>query len=315
MSHNVSLRAADFLYKYLLKNNQKDQKIIKLMGINFAGELGLAAGFDKNGDYLNFSNNIGLGFIELGTVTPRAQYGNKKPRVYRVSNDMAIVNHLGFNNKGVLYLKNKLKSFERKIPIGVNVGKNSSTSLESAHEDYNYCIREIFDVCDYITLNISSPNTKDLRELHTKKYLNDFLYKVKRCCDELSKKNKKNIPILLKISPDHDEKKIEELCRIIDIHEIQGVILTNTSVDKSLLSTRKHDHTNGGVSGLPLLKKSTKMIEVCKKWLHTDTVIVGCGGIMSKSDADDKLRAGANLLQVYTGLVYKGLQLIKQINN
>ena len=285
------------------------------MGINFTGKLGLAAGFDKNGDYLNFSNNIGLGFVELGTVTPRAQYGNEKPRVHRISNDIAIVNHLGFNNKGVLYLKNKLKYFERKIPIGINVGKNASTSIESSYEDYNYCIKEIYSSSDYITLNISSPNTTDLRVLHAKKYLNDFLYKVKRNCDQLSKKNKKSVPILLKISPDHPEDKIEELCKIIDIYEIQGVILTNTSVDKSLLSTRKHDATNGGVSGRPLSKKSTKMIEVCRKFLHKDTVIIGCGGIVSKSSADEKLKAGANLLQVYTGLVYKGLELIKQINN
>ena len=284
------------------------------MGINFAGKLGLAAGFDKNGDYLNFSNNIGLGFIELGTVTPRAQRGNEKPRVHRISTEMAIVNHLGFNNKGVLYLKNKLKSFERKIPIGVNVGKNASTSIESAHEDYNYCIREIYNVSDYITLNISSPNTQDLRELHTKKYLDNFLYEIKRCCDQLSKKDRKNVPVLLKISPDHQEDKIEELCKIINKHEIQGVILTNTSVDKSLLSTRSYDHVNGGVSGLPISKKSTEMIKVCKKLLHKDTVIIGCGGIMSKLGADEKLNAGADLLQVYTGLVYKGLQLIKQIN-
>ncbi len=289
--------------------------MIKLMGINFAGKLGLAAGFDKNGDYLNFTNNIGLGFVELGTVTPRAQYGNKKPRVHRVTSDMAIVNHLGFNNKGVLYLKNKLKSFERKIPIGVNVGKNASTNIDSAHEDYNYCIKEIYSTSDYITLNISSPNTVDLRELHSKKYLNDFLYKVKINCDQLSKKNKRNVPILLKISPDHPEDKIEELCKIIDIYEIQGVILTNTSVDKSLLSMRNHDQTNGGVSGRPLSKKSTEMINICKKFLHKDTVIIGCGGIMSKSSADEKLKAGANLLQVYTGLVYQGLRLIKQINN
>lgn len=285
------------------------------MGINFAGKLGLAAGFDKNGDYLNFSNNIGLGFVELGTVTPRAQYGNKKPRVYRISNDMAILNHLGFNNKGVSYLKNKLKSFERRIPIGVNVGKNASTSIESAHEDYTYCIREVYSMSDYITLNISSPNTLHLRELHTEKYLDDFLHKIKESCDQLSKKNKKNVPILLKISPDHQEDKLEELCRIINIYEIQGLILTNTSVDKSLLSTRMYDHANGGVSGLPISKKSTNMIKICRELLHKDTVIVGCGGIVSKSSADEKLKAGANLLQVYTGLVYKGLQLIKQIND
>ena len=285
------------------------------MGINFAGKLGLAAGFDKNGDYLNFSNNIGLGFVELGTVTPRAQNGNKKPRVYRISKDMAILNHLGFNNKGVLYLKNKLKCFERRIPIGVNIGKNATTSIESAYEDYNYCIREVYSMSDYITLNISSPNTIDLRELHSEKYLDDFLYKIKGSCDQLSKKNKKNVPLLLKISPDHEEDKLEKLCRTINIHEIQGVILTNTSVDKSLLSTRMYDYTNGGVSGLPISKKSNKMIKICKEFLHKDTVIIGCGGILSKPDADEKLKAGANLLQVYTGLVYKGLQLIKQINN
>ena len=285
------------------------------MGIKFLGKLGLAAGFDKNGDYLNFSNNIGLGFIELGTVTPRAQYGNKKPRVYRISDDLAIVNHLGFNNKGVLYLKKQLASFERKIPIGVNIGKNASTDILAAHEDYCHCMREIYDLSDYITLNISSPNTSELRELHTRKYLDNFLSNIKHSHGLLAKTYKKSIPILLKISPDHDESKIEELCKTIESHEIQGVILTNTSVDKSLLSTRKYDYSNGGVSGLPLSNKSTRMIQIFRNILHKDTVIIGCGGIVSKSAADEKLSAGADLLQVYTGLVYKGLGLIKQINN
>ncbi len=284
------------------------------MGLKFPGILGLAAGFDKNGDYLNFTNNIGLGFIELGTVTPNAQRGNKKPRVFRLTDELAIINHLGFNNKGVLYLKSKLRGFNKKAPIGVNIGKNINTPIENAYEDYTYCMDHIYNLSDYITLNISSPNTKNLRDLHDDKYLDGFLHKIKIKHDFLAKKHNKYKPLVLKISPDHDEEKIEKLCSLINIHDISGVIISNTTIDKSVIKSGKCDNYKGGISGLPIANKSTSLIKKFRNLLNDEVNIIGCGGIMSKKIANEKIDAGADLLQTYTGLVYKGLKLIDEIN-
>ena len=313
----MSLSAAEILYssylkKFISKNNTSLNK--KYMNITFPSVLGLAAGFDKNGDYLNFINNIGLGFAELGTITPKAQTGNKKPRVFRIPDEFAIINHLGFNNKGVNYLKKQLTGFEKKIPIGVNIGKNADTPIHDAFTDYQYCMREIYELCDYITLNISSPNTSKLRDLHKSEYLEDFLYNIKKTHDGLIKKHSKRTPIVLKISPDINHDNIYSLCKIINDYEIDGIILTNTTLDKSLLSSEKYYNYDGGVSGLPIHKKSNNLISDFKASLSRETVIIGCGGIMSKSSAQEKILSGAHLLQIYTGLVYKGLGLIKEIN-
>jgi dihydroorotate dehydrogenase len=204
-AHEVSLYIAEKIYGSYLKRFLVSKPNIhneNIMGINFPNKLGLAAGFDKNGDYINFITNIGFGFIELGTVTPKPQFGNPKPRIFRVKDDQAIINRLGFNNKGVNYLKNNLLKIDRDIPIGINIGKNSTTKIEKAHEDYEYCMEQIFFLADYITLNISSPNTKNLRDLHSEGSLNFFLKQVKKKHDSLTKKHRKHVPLVLKVSPD-----------------------------------------------------------------------------------------------------------------
>ena len=315
-AHSVSLASAEFLYKSWLKNIFIADKINtsnKLMGLNFPNKLGLAAGFDKNGDYLNFENNIGLGFIELGTVTPKAQYGNSKPRIFRSIKDVAIINHLGFNNKGVQYLKNNLQLIQRNQPIGINIGKNSDTAIELAHEDYQYCMKEIFVLADYITLNISSPNTSRLRELHSNNYLDKFLHEIKKTHEGLIRKHKKNVPLVLKISPDIEDDDLETLCRQMLNYEIDGVIATNTTIDKNLLIDKSFLSNKGGVSGKPLFKKSNALIKNIKSFVKNNIVIIGAGGITSKESAAEKLNSGADLLQLYTGLVYFGLDLIKEI--
>ncbi len=315
-AHSVSLASAEFLYKSWLKNMfiaDRQSMPNKLMGLSFPNKLGLAAGFDKNGDYLNFDNNIGLGFIELGTVTPKAQYGNSKPRIFRSIKDTAIINHLGFNNKGVQHLKNNLQLIERNQPIGINIGKNSSTTIELAHEDYQYCMKEIFSLADYITLNISSPNTSRLRELHSDNYLDTFLHEIKKTHAELTKKYKKRVPLVLKISPDIQDNDLEILCRQMLNYEIDGVIATNTTIDKNLLIDKSYLNNKGGVSGKPLFKKSNILIKNIKNLVKDNIVIVGAGGITSKESAVEKLSLGADLLQLYTGLVYFGLDLIKEI--
>jgi len=315
-AHSVSLASAEFLYKSWLKNMFISDTVNmpnKLMGLSFPNKLGLAAGFDKNGDYLNFDNNIGLGFIELGTVTPKAQYGNSKPRIFRSIKDTAIINHLGFNNKGVQHLKNNLQLIERRQPIGINIGKNSSTAIELAYEDYQYCMRTIFSLADYITLNISSPNTSRLRELHSDNYLGRFLHEIKKTHMELTKRYKKIVPLILKVSPDIEDNDLEVLCRQMLNYEIDGVIATNTTIDKNLLVDKSFLVNEGGVSGKPLFKKSNNLIKNIKSLVKDNIVIIGAGGITSKESAVEKLNSGADLLQLYTGLVYFGLDLIKEI--
>ena len=316
-AHEVSLYLAEKIYSTSLKRILKPKDAndnVNIMGINFPNKLGLAAGFDKNGDYINFASNIGFGFIELGTVTPNPQAGNPKPRIFRCINDEAIVNSLGFNNKGVAYLKNKLMSINRELPIGINIGKNSSTKIDKAHEDYEYCMEEIFCLADYITLNISSPNTQKLRDLHNKSSLDFFLDKIKRKHDMLTKKNNKRVPLILKVSPDICMADLEDLCDLILNYEIDGVIATNTTVDYKVLKTMP-SQINGGVSGKPLLNKSNKIIKEIKNYVGDKIKIIGTGGITSSESAKSKLNSGADLLQMYTGLVYKGSSLIKDITS
>ena len=316
-AHDVSLYIADKIYSSYLKNFFKSKTIIhnkNIMDINFPNTLGLAAGFDKNGDYINFISNIGFGFIELGTVTPKPQEGNPKPRVFRLAENEAIINRLGFNNKGVQYLKNKLLLIERQVPIGINIGKNSSTKIEKAYEDYEYCMEEIFTLADYITLNISSPNTERLRELHSESSLDSFLDKIKRKHDALVKKHHKHVPLVLKVSPDINQSDLEKFCKLLMNYEIDGVIATNTTVNKDILNNMSKD-IEGGLSGKPLLNKSNEIISIIKKHVGDKVKVIGTGGITSKESAMSKLDCGADLLQIYTGLVYKGTNLIKEITS
>ncbi len=318
VAHSLSLNIAEYLYKSFLKKIISSKRIdsqLNIMGINFPNKLGLAAGFDKNGDYLNFASNIGLGFIEIGTVTPRPQYGNQKPRIFRLIKDQAIINHLGFNNKGVDYLKNKLKTFDRSQPIGINIGKNAKTNIEKSHEDYEYCMSTIYPLADYITLNISSPNTEKLRELQSEKYFNNFLSKIKITHDKLSVKYKKYVPLVIKISPDMTNTELLVLCKLIKQYGIDGIIATNTTIDKKGLNNDASFGSKGGVSGKPLLQKSNSILEQVRNNLDKKIAIIGVGGISSKESAQQKINLGADLLQMYTALVYSGTSIIKEITS
>jgi dihydroorotate dehydrogenase len=315
-AHIVSLSSAEIIYKSWLKDIFKTmptQTKKNVMGINFQNVLGLAAGFDKNGDYLNFLSNIGFGYLEIGTVTPKPQFGNPKPRIFRITNETAIINHLGFNNKGINHMKAKLRDFDRTIPIGINIGKNSSTPIDKAYQDYEYCMKEIFYLADYITLNISSPNTENLRDLQLGKFFEDFLKNIKMLHNDLIKKYKKHVPLIIKISPDIALKDLNKLCLLLLEYEIDGVIATNTTVDKNVLKSKSFHNFKGGVSGKPIIDKSNKIIEQLSNLLNKKITIIGVGGIISSSAAKDKIKSGAELLQLYTGLVYSGTTLIKEI--
>ncbi len=314
-AHNISLLLLEYIYQsYLGKVFHKSlsAKNTKQFDIHFDNPIGLAAGFDKNADYLNFISNIGFGFIEIGTLTPKPQAGNPKPRVFRLIKDKAIINHLGFNNKGIDYALEKIKKYNRNIPIGVNIGKNASTPIQNAFQDYEYCLRKAYSVADYITLNISSPNTKGLRDLQSGENISDFLSSIKTLHSNLKKVYKKHTPLVVKIAPDVDSDTIDGLIHIINYYDIDGIICTNTTLDKSNLNEESKS-LQGGLSGRPLYEKSNKILKEVSSKIDKSKTIIGVGGIDSAESAGEKLALGADLLQIYTGLVYEGPNLLEKI--
>ena len=313
--HNISLLLLEYIYKsYLGKVFHKSISIksTKQFDILFDNPIGLAAGFDKNADYLNFISNIGFGFIEVGTLTPKPQAGNPKPRVFRLIKDRAIINHLGFNNKGIDYALEKIKKYQRNIPIGVNIGKNASTPMHNAFQDYEYCLRKSYSIADYITLNISSPNTKNLRDLQSGENIRDFLSSIMNLHSNLKKVYKKHTPLVVKIAPDVDSNTISDIVELIKQYDVDGIICTNTTIDKSTLD-EESKNIQGGLSGKPLYDKSNKVLKEVSDLMDDSRTIIGVGGIDSAESAKEKFSLGADLLQIYTGLVYEGPNLLKKI--
>jgi len=313
--HDISLPILEFIYKsYLGKVLHKKiiSKKTKQMNIDFDNPLGLAAGFDKNADYLNFISNIGFGYVEVGTLTPKPQSGNPKPRIFRLIKDEAIINHLGFNNKGIDYAINKIKKFNRNIPIGINIGKNANTQIKDAFRDYEYCLRKSYAIADYITLNISSPNTKDLRQLQSGQNINEFIRSIKGLHDNLKKVYKKHTPLVIKIAPDISIEDIGGIINLVNSYDVDGIICTNTTIDKSSIN-ESYKSLQGGLSGRPLYKQSNNILkEVCRQ-ISKDKTVIGVGGVDSPQAAKEKINLGADLIQIYTGLVFKGPGLIESI--
>lgn len=285
----------------------------EVFGIKFSNPVGLAAGFDKNGEYIEALSNLGFGFIEVGTVTPLPQPGNDKPRMFRLTDDQAIINRMGFNNKGVDTLAERLRLLKAKdsgIVIGGNIGKNKNTPNEEAVNDYIKCFDRLFEVVDYFVVNVSSPNTPGLRSLQEKGPLKDIL-------NALQARNKVNgvsRPILLKIAPDLSNEQLDDIVEIVQETKIAGVIATNTTIDRSgLYSSAKVSEESGGLSGKPLTKRSTEVIRYLADRSGRSFPIIGVGGIHTPADAKEKLAAGASLIQLYTGFIYEGPGLVKRI--
>jgi dihydroorotate dehydrogenase len=285
----------------------------EVFGIKFKNPVGLAAGFDKNGEYIEALSDIGFGFIEVGTVTPLPQPGNDKPRMFRLEADKAIINRMGFNNKGVDTLAERLrllKSKNSEIIIGGNIGKNKNTPNEDAVSDYIKCFDRLHEVVDYFVVNVSSPNTPGLRALQEKEPLMDLL-------NTLEKRNQQNQvkrPILLKIAPDLTNEQLDDIVEIVLATRIAGVIATNTTIDKGgLCSDDSLVKEAGGLSGKPLTQRSTEVIRYLSQKSNKAFPIIGVGGIHSPQDAKDKLDAGASLVQLYTGFIYEGPWLIRDI--
>jgi len=279
----------------------------KLFGLTFENPIGIAAGFDKNATHISEFEKFGFGFIEIGTVTPKPQDGNPKKRLFRLKEETAIINRMGFNNDGVAKIKNRLKK-KYNVLIGGNIGKNKVTPNSKAKNDYLICFKELYNHVDYFVINVSSPNTPGLRELQSKEFLNDLFLDLNKI--RLTKIVKK--PILIKISPDLSKEKILEILEVIDINNIDGIIATNTTIDYPDLKSKNKNET-GGLSGAPLYDKSNKVISFISKKTNGKLPIIGVGGISTPEQAIKKIEAGAHLIQLYTGIIYEGPSLIKKI--
>ncbi len=298
---------------WIRRFNKVPSHPVKIFGLSFPNPVGLAAGLDKNGDFLSGLQALGFGFVELGTVTPKPQPGNPKPRLFRVTEAHAIINRMGFNNLGVDHLVANLQ--QRKFPgiVGANIGKNKQTPLELAHEDYGYCLRRVYPWVDYVTVNISSPNTPGLRELQSSHYLHQLLSTLDHIQEELLQQGEKPKPLLIKIDPDLQEQALIEMVSVILDHKVDGMIATNTTLNHRLVAHLRYGMEQGGLSGEPLFLKSTQVLNKLVNLLNGKLPVIAVGGILSADDALEKLAAGASLVQLYTGLIYQGPKLISEI--
>jgi dihydroorotate dehydrogenase len=286
---------------------------LSCFGLQFAHPLGLAAGFDKNGDYLDALGALGFSHIELGTVTPRPQPGNPKPRMFRISGSCALINRMGFNNKGVDHLVARLAGSRYRGIRGISIGKNFDTPIESAHADYLACLRKVYPHADYVAVNVSSPNTERLRELQARDGLQRILGTLLEERLTLRQRFGKHVPLLIKVAPDLSSEQVAALAQEVRAVQLDGVIATNTSTDLRLLDAPPASQQRGGLSGAPLHPLSVKLIAQMRAELGAAFPIIGVGGIVTAEHARATLCAGANLLQVYTGFAYRGPALLEEI--
>lgn len=281
-----------------------------VMGLNFPNPVGLAAGLDKNGDCINGLAALGFGFIEIGTVTPLPQAGNPKPRLFRLPQAGAIINRMGFNNDGVDKLIKNVQQANYRGILGINIGKNAATPIENAADDYLICLRKVYAHASYVTVNISSPNTKNLRRLQDNDALNNLLSLLKTEQQKLAGAHGKYVPIALKIAPDMEADQVIQIAQLLMAHHIDGVIATNTTLSRAGVEGLPHGEETGGLSGAPVRDKSTTVIRQLATELQGALPIIGVGGILNGAGAAEKIKAGASLVQIYSGLIYRGPELI-----
>ncbi|NOT99986.1 MAG: quinone-dependent dihydroorotate dehydrogenase [Gallionella sp.] len=283
-----------------------------VMGMNFPNPVGLAAGLDKNGDCINGLAALGFGFIEIGTITPLPQAGNPKPRLFRLPQANAIINRMGFNNDGVDKLIANVQRANYRGILGINIGKNATTPIENAADDYLICLRKVYAHASYITVNISSPNTKNLRRLQDNDALDNLLNLLKTEQQKLADMHGKYVPIALKIAPDMESEQVSQIAQLLMTHHIDGVIATNTTLSRTGVEGLPHGEETGGLSGAPVRDKSATVIRQLAAELQGALPIIGVGGILSGADAAEKIKAGASLVQIYSGLIYRGPVLISE---
>lgn len=315
VSHNVALKGLSLAEKLHLSSLIKAQAVARptqCMGIDFKNPVGLAAGLDKNGDYIDALASLGFGFIEIGTITPKPQEGNPKPRLFRLPEYEAIINRMGFNNKGVDYLVSQVEKASYNGILGINIGKNKVTPNESAVDDYLYCMQKVYVHADYITVNLSSPNTPGLRDLQFGEPLKQLLEQLKNEQQQLAVRHGKYVPLALKVAPDMAQDDIEDVATSLMQFEIDGVIATNTTISRDAIQGHLYADQMGGLSGRPVAEKSTASIQAFSEILQGKLPVIGVGGICDTATAKAKLDAGASLLQIYSGFIYQGPKLIDQ---
>ena len=308
-AHDLAIKSLKFnpLPNKVFKVEDEQMLNIKLLGKNFPNPIGLAAGFDKSAEAYNPLLKLGFGFVEVGTVTPLKQLGNPKPRIFRLENDGALINRLGFNNDGMEVIKNRINSDKKKGILGINIGPNKDTKDQK--NDFCLGLKNFFGIADYITVNISSPNTEGLRDFHDREKLKDLLLAL----NKIKKENKTNVPLLLKVSPDIEDSYISEIIEVAINSGISAIILTNTTNGNRGNLTSEIKKEEGGLSGEPLQQLSTNMIKKFYKQLNCKIPIIGVGGVSSGKSAYEKIIAGASLLQLYTSFVYRGPSTAKNI--
>lgn len=328
IAHNIGLLGIDFLgfFDSVLHSCEKQKNFKLVFGLRFPNVVGLAAGFDKDAAHVRGINFLGFGFVEVGTVTPKPQAGNEKPRLFRLKKSKAIINRMGFNNLGVGVLVQNLKKLrnlelqkygddyeENRSIVGVNIGKNKWVEEEKAVDDYLFCFEKVWDIASYIVINVSSPNTPGLRNLQSAEPLKKLLLSLKTRQMELNSLTQKWRPLLLKISPDLSESQVLDVVNVVNDIGIDGVIATNSTLDRSSVLQEIYANEAGGLTGAPLFKVSLAMVKTLRKSLDPKIAIIGCGGIFSKEQATSMLEAGADLIQLYTSLIYNGPAFVKQL--
>jgi dihydroorotate dehydrogenase len=321
LSHVITLKTLLLIDKIgLLKPSSiESQNSFKYKGLQFKNKIGLAAGLDKNGDYIKPLSKLGFGFIEVGTVTPKPQKGNMKPRLFRIVKSKSLINRFGFNNKGVDYAITKISALkDSDIILGINIGKNKDTHVDKAIDDYLYCMEKVYTYVDYITINISSPNTENLRRLQSQAVFNKLILELKKTQKRLHIKNMKYTPFFIKISPDLTVEEIKDIADIVIEYDVDGVILTNTTTCRDNLPiSHKYKSQAGGLSGALLYDKSNKVLKYFSDYIKSkskrDILLIGVGGIDSYQKANTTITNGADLIQIYSGLVYEGPSLVKTI--
>jgi dihydroorotate dehydrogenase len=287
-------------------------KPVHVMGLDFPNAVGLAAGLDKDGAHINALGALGFGFVEIGTVTPRPQPGNPKPRLFRLREAEAIINRMGFNNLGVDNLVRNVTASGFKGVLGINIGKNKDTPNERAVDDYLACLDKVYAHASYVTVNISSPNTQNLRELQKDEALDALLSAIKLRQSELAQRHGKYVPIALKIAPDLDDTQIAAIAALLMMHRMDAVIATNTTLARDAVAGLPYADEAGGLSGAPVRAASTRVIRALAHHLKGEVPIIGVGGILSGADAQEKIEAGASLVQLYSGLIYRGPELVRE---
>jgi dihydroorotate dehydrogenase len=314
-AHTLTLDALELAYRSGLNPllaRKPEPLPTRAFGLSFPNPVGLAAGLDKNGAHIDALLALGFGFVEIGTVTPKPQPGNPKPRMFRLESRHAVINRLGFNNEGIDVVVRNLERAKRRGLVGVNIGKNKDTPNDAAEGDYMYCLSRVYPLADYVTINISSPNTAGLRELQEEQSLRRLVGTLREEQERLRSKHGKHVPMLVKVAPDLTESDVDAAARVLSDLYVDGVIATNTTVSRFLVDGVRHAEETGGLSGEPLMGTATAVLRMLRTRLPEEIPLIGVGGVMSGADAATKQAAGATLIQLYTGLVYRGPELIRE---